>query len=1207
MSIALVAHVSGSASGGFTTGSIDTTGATLLVANLTYYNVAATGQLTDSKGNTWVPFAVEFHSDTAVRLFYCSNPTVGTGHTFSVNNSQYGSLQVAAFSGVTQLAPLDVTAQSNGSSSSATGGSLTPTNANSLMISGLGWRNSGPSLTGVDSGYTITDTVNPGGVICGSLAYLIQTTATAENPTWTLSGGANWGVTNAVFIAGTATIPTTPAVVSSVNLNMPTTGNFTTSSIDTTGATLIVINQSGYNQVGSISDSKGNTWTALTQRSTGNTYQRMYYCVDPIVGTGHTFTVTGGADGSLQVAAFSGISASGFDVGAGGTGSTVTTGQPGSVTPSANGSLIVSGIALLNAASGTACLAGIDSDFKIIVRDPTTGSSSGTILGALAFLVEQPASAAARNPKWTVTINGDLTWAGQNAVFAASGSATSLGPTAIASLQHMGTTYIVVPGIGPTAIASPQHMGTPYLSDPSIGPAYIPSPRAIGNPSVVGPIYPGAVPSQQRLGTPLVDAIWTLDPTAIASLQSVGTPSVAHVLSVSPAAIASLQRIGTPSMTGGPGALLPRAIASQQSLGIPSLAGGSAVLAVYVGGVPWGGTVLLQGGNDTGAPVTYESQNPPTITSQTLGRWTLNIDLFDTTGNFAPARGQSIVLTEGGAKLFAGCIQSVGRQRLMGTQKSMIYHVLATDKSGICDRRLVKTNTYAAGSPVQSAIIDIVATSLNGEGITYTATSVPATLGNLVSNLVFNYSTVTDAFNQIATLSGTIWYVDTNGVLWFNSFTDLPVAPFGLWDNGTTTSENFRSLLIEETNVGYANIVYAVSNLTVVPGSGSGGGGGSGTGTGTNTETYVMTPGNIGVQVLADGTTVYGINTTQPIGTLYSLTVNGTAQVVVEYSQWSGQQPTSAPQYGPWFWLTNATGVAASLVGAGGLPSGSTVVINYTPYTTNSQATFGEALAPIDPATGATLGGCGSGIYEAAVQVKNISSVADLNAIAAAELAKVSGTPIFATFQTDKPGLAPGQILNINIPNMFLAGTGSGVNFVITSCQGVCSTGPLEFGSRFQWKIVAQTSQDLGNFVQWYANLLQNASNALPVFQFEDASFALAPGTSLSGGTPQVNPYLVKRTGQLVFLYAAAAVAPTNQNLVIQFLVNGTLVPGQVVIPGGSSANTPYSYYFPDTNPLWVFNTATENDVVTIMLSYVVTGPNPTPASGVSAYMRWRM
>ena len=640
-------------------------------------------------------------------------------------------------------------------------------------------------------------------------------------------------------------------------------------------------------------------------------------------------------------------------------------------------------------------------------------------------------------------------------------------------------------------------------------------------------------------------------------------------------------------------------------MGTPSFSGGSTELVVTVGGVVWPQTgptgTMNQGLSDTGAPITYEAQNPPTITSQTLGRWTLQIDLFDDTGTYAPARGQSIILTEGGYKFFAGCIQSVGRQRLMGTQNAIVYHVVATDKSGICDRRLVKTNTYLAGSSVAAAILDIVATCLNGEGITTTAASIP-NLGNLTSDLVFNYSTVTDAFNQIATLSGTIWYVDWNGILWFNSFASLPAAPFDLWDNGTTTSENFRSLLIEETNIGYANSVYAVTNLSVVPGSGSSGGG---TGVGSNTETYTATAGNVGVLLDALGDP-YGITVTLPIGTLYSITVDGFAQTIVEYSQWNNQEPVpSTDDLGPWFWASGSPQVACSLPTGGSFPlAGATVVINYTPNTTSAAGAVGAALSPTDPVTGDPTGGCGSGIYELAVQVKNISDAGSLNAIAAAELAKLSGTPIFATYQTDKPGLAPGQIQNVNIPNLYV----NNLNFVITSVQGIAVDGPLEFGSRFQWKVTAQTSQDLGNSVQWMATLLQNATNALPVPQYETASFVLAPGSSLAGGLVTTNPYPVKQTGFLNSIVVAFANPPVGQDLVIQFLDNGVLLPGSVTVPAGSAANMPFVYTYPAVNPTWVFNTASVPDIITIQATYIVrsTGTIGFAANG-TAYLRWQI
>ena len=795
---------------------------------------------------------------------------------------------------------------------------------------------------------------------------------------------------------------------------------------------------------------------------------------------------------------------------------------------------------------------------------------------------------------------GAIPWGGN---FPSVGGNQTVDPTAIASQQAMGTPYIVIPGIGAGHAPSQQSFGSPTMMGGTVivYPATIPSPRAIGNPNLSGPMTPTAIPSQQSFGTPFIDAIWTLHPTAIPSQQSFGTVSLnVGSQQVAPTAIASQQSFGTVKITGGPSPIRATSIASQQAFGIPKLIGGSGVLTVTTGGSVYLGTVLSNGGSDTSAPVTYESSNPPTITSQTLGRWTLNVDLFDTTGLYAPTRGQTIVLTEGGQTLFAGCIQTVGRQRLMGTSQAIIYHVLATDKSGICDRRVVKPTTFPSGSDVAQVILTIVATSLNGEGITTLPSSVPiGGLGTLTSDLITNYDSVTDVFNSLATQSGTIWYVDPTGVLWFNSFDNLPAAPWNLVENGG----NFRSLLVEETNVGYANVIYVVSNLSTIPGSGSGGGG---NGTGSTTESYVATPGNIGVysiDLYGDGTEwAIGINTTQPIGTLYSITVNGTPQTVVEESQWNGQEPTSPPDYGPWFWLSAATTVTASLVGTGGLPQGSTIVINYTPYTSNTQASLGEALAPVDPATGGTLGTCGSGIYELAIQVQNISSVDDLNAIAAAELVKRNGLPVKITFQTDKPGLQPGQIITVDIPNLFL----NNVPFLIIYAQGIAASGPLEFGSRFQWEIQAQTSTDPGNWYQWFANLLTNAGNPLPIYQYEDASFVLAPGSSLAGGMVATNPYLVKRTGQLVFIYAAAQTPPTNQNLNINFYVNGNFV-GQVTIPGGSGSNQPYTYAFPTTNPLWVFNTATENDVVTIGVAYVVTGANPTPASNVSAYLRWQI
>ena len=83
----------------------------------------------------------------------------------------------------------------------------------------------------------------------------------------------------------------------------------TTSGINTTGANLIVVTVA-YDTQSGVSDSNGNTWTALTAQSgsqDGNA--RMYYCFNPTVGAGHTFTSAQGY-GAICVSAWSGAATS---------------------------------------------------------------------------------------------------------------------------------------------------------------------------------------------------------------------------------------------------------------------------------------------------------------------------------------------------------------------------------------------------------------------------------------------------------------------------------------------------------------------------------------------------------------------------------------------------------------------------------------------------------------------------------------------------------------------------------------------------------------------------------------------------------------------------------------------------------------------------------------------------------------------------------
>ena len=184
MAIALVAHSS-------VTNAQDTTGVDTTGANLIVIFIAGGSDITptDNKSNTYTGLTIHSQGGDDSRLWYCYNPTVGTDHTFKQIWS-YECLFAAAFSGVA-ASPFD---QENGSNTagatSLQPGSITPSEDNCLVVTGLmaGSTNSSHS---VNDGFTITDSINGvnGVNYGGAMAYLIQTTAAAANPThsWTSS------------------------------------------------------------------------------------------------------------------------------------------------------------------------------------------------------------------------------------------------------------------------------------------------------------------------------------------------------------------------------------------------------------------------------------------------------------------------------------------------------------------------------------------------------------------------------------------------------------------------------------------------------------------------------------------------------------------------------------------------------------------------------------------------------------------------------------------------------------------------------------------------------------------------------------------------------------------------------------------------------------------------------------------------------------
>lgn len=204
MAIAFVAGATAGSVGAIddtTTGQIDTTGANLLVVVGTYYGLAGTPvstDINDSKANTW-SVGTEYETvgaNSGIRIWYSVPTSVGSGHTFTfdadVARAQYVSITVAAFSGAA-ASPFDQQNGNNGGGAATIQpGSVTPSENNCVVITGVVTGGSA-TIDSINGGFTISNTTqySNGVHLGGSLAYLIQTTAAAANPTWTLSASAD--------------------------------------------------------------------------------------------------------------------------------------------------------------------------------------------------------------------------------------------------------------------------------------------------------------------------------------------------------------------------------------------------------------------------------------------------------------------------------------------------------------------------------------------------------------------------------------------------------------------------------------------------------------------------------------------------------------------------------------------------------------------------------------------------------------------------------------------------------------------------------------------------------------------------------------------------------------------------------------------------------------------------------------------------------
>jgi hypothetical protein len=172
--------------------------------------------LTDSAGNSFGLLSGTSQENTAntrIRVYYAKDSQTGASHTFTYTAAGglqvYPTILVLACSGghLTAITDQENGLTTGGASSLATG-SITPSEDNELVVTGVSSLDGGTMTA--PSGFTLADQgpyMSGNGGIGGALAYKIQTTAAAVNPSWGFSSSTEASAFVASFHAAAGVTP----------------------------------------------------------------------------------------------------------------------------------------------------------------------------------------------------------------------------------------------------------------------------------------------------------------------------------------------------------------------------------------------------------------------------------------------------------------------------------------------------------------------------------------------------------------------------------------------------------------------------------------------------------------------------------------------------------------------------------------------------------------------------------------------------------------------------------------------------------------------------------------------------------------------------------------------------------------------------------------------------------------------------------------
>ena len=413
------------------------------------------------------------------------------------------------------------------------------------------------------------------------------------------------------------------------------------------------------------------------------------------------------------------------------------------------------------------------------------------------------------------------------------------------------------------------------------------------------------------------------------------------------------------------------------------------------------GTLSISGSLGTRTVATFSTvDHPPFATTVEVGQV---VEIRDETGSL----------------IFAGTIDSIDEE-IDPAETVRFKRVACVDYNQIADRHLVAyvyqpddlTPTLYAGDVIK----DIVSRFFVFGGVTEGIDTSNVEDGPEIEKFVFNYVPASQAFDDIADLTGYVWYTDYEKKLYFTP-RDKYEAPIII--GGKT--QNWRNMKITESRDLYRNrqIVRAGTALT---------------------------DPRIDTVVAAEaGQKLFEVPF--PVGTASAVTVNGVPKTLGVTGLHEGRD----------FYWSYGSNVLTAEVAPG---TGAAVALTYRGM---FPILVDERLDAEILARRALEGG--TGVYEAIADdpAINVQPVAVQKALA--YLRKHGVIPQTVRFETDCPGLRPGQLITIKFVS-------AGLNdyYLIESVNMRDLQGRIN-----RYQVSAVSGDALGGWLEWFSALARQA------------------------------------------------------------------------------------------------------------------------------------